>query len=97
MNIQAMEAQAERVSELMKVLANRGRLLVLCQLVEGEKAVGELAAAVGMSQPAMSQQLALLRKEGWVTTRREGQTVYYALPPGELRKLMGFLHRTFCG
>lgn len=96
MHIKAMEAQADEVSALMKALANRGRLLLLCQLVEGEKSVGELAAALGRSQPATSQQLALLRRDGWLETRRVGQVVYYALPAGELRKLMRFLYRTFC-
>ena len=92
-----MEEVAEHVSELMKSLSHKHRLLTLCQLAEGEKAVGELAAALDLSQPAMSQQLALLRRDGLVTTRREGQTVYYALPEGEVKKLLRFLYKTYCG
>ena len=92
-----MENVAERVSALMKSLSHRSRLLTLCQLVDGPRAVGELAEALGLSQPAMSQQLAVLRREGLVTTRRKGQTVFYELPAGEVRKLLRFLHRTFCG
>jgi ArsR family transcriptional regulator, virulence genes transcriptional regulator len=97
MHVKDMEAVAEHVSELMKSLSHKHRLLTLCQLVEGEKAVGELAAALDLSQPAMSQQLALLRRDGLVSTRREGQTVYYALPEGEVKKLLRFLYKTYCG
>jgi len=64
MKLQQMEAAAERVSELMKLLANKHRLLVLCQLAEGEKSVGELARLLGVREPAMSQQLSVLRREG---------------------------------
>ena len=96
MHVKDMEAVAERVSELMKSLSHKHRLLTLCQLVDGEKAVGELAQALDLSQPAMSQQLALLRREGLVSTRREGQTVYYGLPDGEVRKLLKFLYKTYC-
>ncbi len=97
MHVKDMEAVAEHVSELMKSLSHKHRLLTLCQLVDGEKAVSELAAALELSQPAMSQQLALLRRDGLVTTRREGQTVYYALPEGEVKKLLRFLYKTYCG
>ncbi|MGE0861924.1 MAG: ArsR/SmtB family transcription factor [Gammaproteobacteria bacterium] len=97
MHVKDMETVAEHVSDLMKSLSHKHRLLTLCQLVEGEKAVGELAAALDLSQPAMSQQLALLRRDGLVTTRREGQTVYYALPEGEVKKLLRFLYKTYCG
>jgi DNA-binding transcriptional ArsR family regulator len=96
MHVKDMEAVAERVSELMKSLSHKNRLLTLCQLVDGEKAVGELALALELSQPAMSQQLALLRREGLVSTRRVGQTVYYALTDGDLRKLLKFLYKTYC-
>lgn len=60
-----MEKAAPLVSDLMKILSNRHRLLILCQLVEGEKSVGELAHALDLRQAALSQQLALLRKGGW--------------------------------
>jgi DNA-binding transcriptional ArsR family regulator len=97
MKLHQMEAAAERVSELMKLLANKHRLLVLCQLAEGEKSVGELARLLGVREPAMSQQLSVLRREGLVRPRREAQTIYYALARDDVRRLMEFLHATYCG
>lgn len=97
MNLKEMEATAEKVSDLMKVLSNKNRLMVLCQLAEGEKSVGELAALIDVREQAMSQQLALLRKDRLVATRREGQTIYYALARDDVRALMEFLYETYCG
>jgi DNA-binding transcriptional ArsR family regulator len=91
-----MEAAAERVSELMKVLSHKSRLLILCQLASGDKSVGELAELLGSRMPAISQQLALLRKDGLVTARREGQTIYYALARQDISQLMEFLYQTYC-
>lgn len=92
-----MDVAAEKVSDLMKVLSNKTRLMILCQLVEGEKSVGELADLLGARAPAMSQQLTLLRKDGLVKPRREGQTIYYALARSDVSKLMAFLYETYCG
>jgi len=92
-----MEPAAERVAELMKLLANKHRLLVLCQLAEGEKSVGELARLLGVREPAMSQQLSVLRREGLVRPRRDAQTIYYALARDDVRRLMEFLYATYCG
>jgi DNA-binding transcriptional ArsR family regulator len=97
MKIEVMQATAERVSELMKVLANKHRLLVLCQLVEGEKSVGELAQLLEIREPAMSQQLSVLRREGFVRPRREAQTIYYGLARDDVRQLMEFLYAAYCG
>jgi DNA-binding transcriptional ArsR family regulator len=97
MKPEEMQAAAERVAELMKLLANKHRLLVLCQLAEGEKSVGELAGLLGMREPAMSQQLSVLRREGLVRPRREAQTIYYALARDDVRRLMEFLYVTYCG
>lgn len=96
MQVEEMQATAETVSELMKVLSNKHRLMTLCQLVEGEKPVGELARLVGVREQAMSQQLALLRKDGLVVPRREGQTVYYVLARDDIRRLMHFLYDNYC-
>ena len=96
MNLSDMEKTAPKVSELMKVLSNQHRLMILCQLAEGEKSVGALAELLQMRQAALSQQLALLRKDGIVTTRREAQTVYYSLARDDVRSLMEFLYRTYC-
>jgi DNA-binding transcriptional ArsR family regulator len=97
MKVEDMELAAERVSELMKLLANKHRLLVLCQLAEGERSVGELARLLGVREPAMSQQLAVLRREGLVRPRREAQTMYYALARDNVSRLMEFLYATYCG
>jgi DNA-binding transcriptional ArsR family regulator len=91
-----MERAAARVSELMKLLANKHRLLVLCQLAEGEKSVGDLARLLNVREPAMSQQLAVLRREGLVRPRRAAQTIYYALTRDDVRRLMEFLYFTYC-
>lgn len=97
MNLEKMEQAAERVSDLMQVLSNKNRLMILCQLVKGEKSVGELADLLDARTPAISQQLALLRKDGLVRPRREGQTIYYALARSDVGKLMAFLYETYCG
>ena len=91
-----MEKTADRVSELMKVLSSPKRLMILCQLVDQERSVGELARLVGMREASVSQQLALLRKDGLVTARRDAQTVWYALARADIRALLGFLYETYC-
>ena len=96
MNLEQMQATAPKVSELMKVLSNEHRLMILCQLVEQERSVGELARILDVRQAALSQQLALLRKDGLVSTRREAQTIYYSLARDDVRQLMGFLYQTYC-
>lgn len=97
MNLNQMRETAPRVSELMKVLSNEHRLMILCQLAEGEKSVGELADLLNVRQAALSQQLALLRKDGMVSTRRQAQNVFYSLAREDVRSLMGFLYETYCG
>ena len=97
MNLKQMRETAPRVSELMKVLSNEHRLMILCQLAEGEKSVGELAELLSVRQAALSQQLALLRKDGMVRTRRQAQNVFYSLAREDVRSLMGFLYETYCG
>ncbi len=96
MNVTEMEMAAKSVAELLKLLANKHRLLVLCQLAEGEKPVGELARLLGVREAAMSQQLAVLRQEGLVRPRRAAQTIYYALARDDVRRLMEFLYATYC-
>jgi len=91
-----MEANAHRACELLKAMANEARLIVLCQLIEGEKNVTELQDAAGLSQSAMSQHLAVLREQGVVTARREGQSVFYRLASPEATAIMETLHGQFC-
>ena len=74
-----MRSHAGNAARLMKALAHESRLLVLCVLSEGERSVGELNVEVGLSQSALSQHLAVLRRDGLVETRREAQTIYYRL------------------
>lgn len=96
MNIDNMQETAGQVSELMKVLSNPVRLILLCQLVEGEKSVGQLAGLLDLRDAAVSQQLALLRKDGLVANRRDGQTIFYSLARGDIEALIRFLYRTYC-
>ena len=91
-----MQQTVTEVSRLMKVLSSENRLMILCQLVEGEKSVGTLAGLLGMRDASMSQQLSLLRKDGLVATRREGQAIYYALARDDVAQLMRFLYDTYC-
>lgn len=97
MNVQDMDQVAGEVSELMRTLANPHRLMLLCQLVEGEKSVGELAEALDLRQPTVSQHLALMRRDDLVRTQREGQVIRYRLGRPEVGQMMRFLYQTFCG
>lgn len=87
---------AGEAAELLKALANRQRLLVLCALLDGAKSVGEINARVPLSQSALSQHLAVLRARALVTTERRSQTIYYALSEGPALEILGVLYRTYC-
>ncbi|MGX5878958.1 metalloregulator ArsR/SmtB family transcription factor, partial [Burkholderia gladioli] len=78
-------------------MAQEDRLLLLCQLIEGEQNVGELEAAVGLHQPSLSQHLGVLREEGLVSTRREGKYMYYSLASTEVLSIMQTLSTLYCG
>ena len=93
----AMLEHAAYAARLLKVLANEKRLMLLCLLVEGECSVSELNAQVDLSQSALSQHLAVLREDGLVTTRREAQTIFYALAPGPAERIIATLHDIYCG
>ena len=92
-----MDAAAEQASELLKSLANRHRLLIVCQLIDGERSVGEMAEFLGIRDSTVSQHLALLRKDGVVSARREGQTIWYSISSGPARELLKTLYRIYCG
>ena len=94
---EAMRANAGRASDLLKALANDKRLMILCLLVEGERAVGDLNARLDLSQSALSQHLAVLRSEGLVATRREAQSLLYSLVPGPAQRILQTLHDVYCG
>ena len=88
---------AREASELLKALAHEGRLLILCDLLHGEKSVGELEALLSRRQASVSQQLARLRLEGLLSTRRDGRTIYYAIANDRVRSIIGALYASFCG
>jgi DNA-binding transcriptional ArsR family regulator len=92
----AMLSAATEASDLLKALANRHRLLIVCQLLDGERSVGELAAFLDIRDSTVSQHLALLRKDGVVETRRDGQTIYYSIGSLAARRLLRTLYDIYC-
>lgn len=96
MDLSQIYANANRAANLLKSMSNPSRLMVLCQLTEGEKSVGELERAVPMSQSALSQHLALLRQRNLVKTRRAGQSIYYSLAGVEASSILATLYGLFC-
>ena len=91
-----MREHAADAARLMSALGNESRLMILCMLAEGEQSVGSLNEAVSLSQSALSQQLARLRRQGLVETRRESQTIYYSLGKGPAEKVIHLLHDIYC-
>lgn len=81
---------------MLKALANPDRLLLLCQLSQGERNVTELEQLLGIQQPTLSQQLAVLRREGLVATRREGKQIYYRISSSEALAVITTLYQLFC-
>ncbi len=88
---------ASHVCDLLKVMSNEGRLIILCQLSEGDKTVSELQSLLPLSQSALSQHLAVLRREQIVKARKHGQSVTYSLEGEDATKVMETLHDLFCG
>jgi DNA-binding transcriptional ArsR family regulator len=95
-DIAGLEAQAEEASQLLAAMANAKRLMVLCNLLDGEKSVGELAGIVGLSSAALSQHLSRMRAQELVATRRDAQTIYYRLASTEVREVLRTLYRLYC-
>ena len=91
-----LRGSAVRVTDLLKAMANPSRLMILCQLAEGEKSVGEMESVVGLSQSGLSQHLAVLRRKRIVATRREAQSIFYSLASKEVEEIMASLYRVFC-
>ena len=96
MSFDKMQASAEEASTLLKSMANENRLLILCQLVEGEKSVSELQRHLPLSQSALSQHLAVLRRERLVKTRRSAQSIYYSLASVEATAVLSTLSDLYC-
>ncbi len=96
---QAFEEMGEHAADaanLMRALGNESRLMILCSLAEGEHSVGELNERIPLSQSALSQQLARLRRDGLVETRRESQTIYYSLCDGPADRIIHVLQDIYC-
>jgi DNA-binding transcriptional ArsR family regulator len=91
-----MERAADEASDLLKALSNRHRLLIICQLVDGERSVGELAGFLDLRDSTVSQHLALLRKDGLVSARRDGQTIYYSIASDPAREVLKTLYQVYC-
>ena len=91
-----MRANAEQASSLLKALSNQDRLMILCNLADGEKSVGELEKRLSMRQPSLSQQLARLRADQLVSTRRDGKAIYYSLTSSEAGRVIDLLYELYC-
>ena len=95
-SINPLEAKAEEVSTTLSAMANPKRLIVMCTLLNGEQSVGDLAAIVNLAPAALSQHLAKMRALKLVTTRRDGQAIYYSLASAEVRAVLETLYRVYC-
>lgn len=95
--LNSMLHNARLASEFLKALSHETRLLLLCVLSEKERSVTDLENALSLRQPTVSQQLARLRLEGLVTTRREGKTVYYSIADDDIKRVIALLYEIFCG
>tara|TARA_B100000315_G_scaffold249826_1_gene281651 strand:+ start:293 stop:586 length:294 start_codon:yes stop_codon:yes gene_type:complete len=96
MELEVLQENARQASTLLKAMSNQHRLMILCQLVRSEKSVGVLEKIVGLSQSALSQHLARLRRDGLVKTRREAQTIHYSLSGTEARAVIETLYDFYC-
>ncbi|MFO1113434.1 MAG: metalloregulator ArsR/SmtB family transcription factor [Rhodospirillales bacterium] len=96
MNVESLNTSAWRASALLKAMGNPHRLTILCQLIQAERSVGELERIVGLSQSALSQHLARLRRDKLVKTRRCAQTIYYSLAGNEAETILSTLYQLYC-
>ncbi|MEB0042082.1 MULTISPECIES: metalloregulator ArsR/SmtB family transcription factor [unclassified Pseudomonas] len=96
LGIQQLRASVDAASQFLKALANSDRLLLLCQLSQSERNVSDLESLLGIQQPTLSQQLAILRREGLVETRREGKQVFYRISSPAAQAVIQILYQQFC-
>lgn len=97
MDLELLERKADEVANVLRALANKRRLLILCKLAEqGEANVSSLVDAVGLSQSALSQHLARMRAESIVSTRRESQTIWYRIADPRIASVMEALYQAYC-
>lgn len=96
LDLEQLQDNARRASTLLKAMSNEHRLLILCQLSKGEKSVGEMERLIGLSQSALSQHLARLRRDNLVKTRRSAQTIFYSLKGDEASAVIETLYGLYC-
>ena len=96
MDFNELRASADKASNLMKAMANADRLMLLCQLSQGEKSVGKLESLLDIRQPTLSQQLTVLREAELVATRREGKSIFYRISSQSAMAVMQVLHQEIC-
>ncbi|MGV8997848.1 MAG: ArsR/SmtB family transcription factor [Parvibaculaceae bacterium] len=95
-DLNAMKKYVGEAVSMLRALSHEARLMVLCELADGEQTAGDLVARSGLSQSALSQHLAKLREEGLVATRREAQTIFYRIADPKAERLLGVLHEIYC-
>jgi len=95
-DITSLRGSVKNATNLLKVMSNEWRLLILCHLVNGEKSVGDLEKELGLGQSALSQHLAVLRREKIVCTRRDAQSIFYSLDSSDAKAIMETLYERFC-
>jgi DNA-binding transcriptional ArsR family regulator len=93
---EALRGAAQEAIGALKVLANRERLLLLCQIAKGRSCVSELEEALDIHQPTLSQQLGVLRRDGVVDTERDGKNIYYTIHDSRMVDILETLHRIYC-
>jgi DNA-binding transcriptional ArsR family regulator len=96
LDLETLLVNARDASEFLKALSHEARLVILCMLIDGEKSVTEIEQILKLRQPAVSQQLARLRGDGLVETRREGKNIYYSLARTDVHEIIEALHKAFC-
>jgi ArsR family transcriptional regulator, virulence genes transcriptional regulator len=96
MDAASIRQHADEAVAVLKALGSSNRLLLLCELLEGERSVNDLAESLGLAQSVVSQHLSLLRRDGLVAGRREGQSIHYAISDPRVRALMARLFELFC-
>jgi len=96
MNLAELQKNAESAATLLKALANKHRLMILCELHKGERSVTALQKAIGLSQSSLSQHLARLREDELVVTRRESQAIFYSLGSNDVSKVISVLYELYC-
>ncbi len=95
-DVEKLRHSADQAISALKLLANEDRLLLLCQLAQGEMCVSDLEAQLNIRQPTLSQQLGVLRSEGVVSTRRQGKNIFYGVADPALIEILVMLHRLYC-